>query len=421
MFMTGPAAPRRVIEVQSSVAGPAGPRLQRVRPRRISDYPRLSAAHRDAVAKYASPLLMGPPVCDELVALVEHLLTEEEAGVVRHLGLVRGRTAAEVARAEHRPADQIGPILYRLAEEKACIVASGPPQRRQYRLMPIMPGTFEMVLIRHQPETLTPWHRRFIELFEALYDTGYGLDYAGATPPLVRYLPVGRAIDAHPMALPTDRLEAVLEQFALFAVGPCQCRMAARTQGYGCNGPLGNCAVMGQWAQHGIQKGWLRQVSKEEMLDIKREAEAQGMVNWMMNVQASKGQSSCSCCGCCCHAMRMVSELSAPGMFAPPHFRPRLEAGRCTACGRCAARCPMKAVLVDARAKSYRVLAERCIGCGQCVLACDSRRALSMQPVPDYKLPYRSWFSLLGRAAPRMFWRAWRVARSRKSPGRNGS
>ncbi|MGA2063843.1 MAG: 4Fe-4S dicluster domain-containing protein [Thermoguttaceae bacterium] len=418
--MSSCSSDRRVIEVGSPVAGsavPAGPRLQRVRPRKVSDYPHLSAAHRDMVARYASPLLLGPPVCDQLVALVEHLLTEEEAGAVRHLGLVRGRTAVEVARAEHRPVEQVEPILHRLVVEKSCITAGGPVQRREYRLLPIMPGTFEMVLIRYSPETLTPWHRRFVELFEALYETGYAVDYAGAAAPFVRYLPVGRVIEAHPMALPTDCLEAVLDQFDLFAVGQCQCRTAARTQGHGCDGPLGNCAVMGQWARQGIQHGWLRQVSKEEMRDIKREAEARGMVNWMMNVRVTKGQSSCSCCGCCCHAMRTVSEMSAPGFFAPPHFRPRLDPARCIACGRCAARCPMKAVLVDVQAKSYRCLPERCIGCGQCVLACDRQRALSMEAVPDYKLPYKSWFRLLGRVVPGMLRRAWRVSRERKSPG----
>jgi Pyruvate/2-oxoacid:ferredoxin oxidoreductase delta subunit len=398
-------------------SGPAGPQLRRVRPRKISDYPHVPAAYLDAIENYSRPLVMGPPVCDELVALVQHFLTEEEAGVVRHLGLLRGRSAAQIAAAEHRPLEQVEPILRRLAEEKSCIIASGPDDRQEYRLLPIMPGVFEMVLVRFTPETLTPWHRRFIELFETLYETGYSVDYAGATAPLVRYLPVGRAIDAHPMALPTDRLEVVLDQFDTFGVGQCQCRTAARTQGHGCDGPLGNCAGMGQWAQRSIEKGTLRQVSKKEMLDIKREAEAHGMVNWLMNVRTTRGQSSCSCCGCCCHAMRMVSEFNAPGMFAPPHFRPRLEPARCTACGRCAKRCPMKAVVVDAKARSYRYLPQRCIGCGQCVLACERQRALSMEPVPCYKLPYKSWYSLLAHSLPGMLRTSWRVRRARKGAG----
>lgn len=412
--MTEPTTGRRILEVNQHIIGPPEPKSKQVRPRKISDYPSVPAAYLDAAKAYSSPLLMGPPICDELMAFIQHLFTEEEAGVVRHLGLLRGRTAAQVARREHRPVDQIAAVLERLAEDKSCIARSGPDEEPRYHMLPIMPGVFEMVLIRYTPETLTDWHRRFIELFEALYETGYSLDYAGISAPAVRYLPVGRAIDAHPMALPTDQLEVVLDRFELFGVGQCQCRLTARTQGHGCDKPLGNCAVMGQWAESGIRGGWLRQVSKQEMVDIKREAEAHGMVNWMMNVQSTSGQCSCSCCGCCCHAMRMVSEFNAPALFAPPHFLPRLDMAKCTSCGRCARSCPMGAIAVDTRAKTFKHLTERCIGCGLCMLACDRQRALSMEPVPDYKLPYRSWFSLLARAMPGMLKTSWKVWRSRK-------
>ena len=169
--------------------------------------------------------------------------------------------------------------------------------------------------------------------------------------PLVRYLPVGKAIEAHPMALPTDKLEVVLDQFETFGIGQCQCRMAMQVLGRGCGKPLGNCTVMGQWAERGIEEGMLRQVSKKEALEIKREAESHGMVNWMMNVESPRGQCSCSCCGCCCHAMRMVNEFNAPGFIAPPHFLPRLDAAKCISCGRCAKSCPMGAIVVDTGGK----------------------------------------------------------------------
>jgi ferredoxin len=178
--------------------------------------------------------------------------------------------------------------------------------------------------------------------------------------------------------------------------------------GQGCGKPLGNCTVMGQWAERGIEEGIFRQVSKREALEIKREAESHGLVNWMMNVQSSRGQCSCSCCGCCCHALRIVNEFNAPGFIAPPHFLPRLDASRCTYCGKCAKACPMGAISVDTRGENgpsptvprYQHRRERCIGCGLCVLACDRQHSLTMEPVPDYRLPYRSWFSLIAHAAP---------------------
>jgi len=391
---------RQVIPVNRHIIGPDAPKPKTVRPRKISDYPGVPKAYLDVARKLSSPILMGPPICDELLAFVRHLFTEEEAGAVRHLHLYRGRTALQVARAEHRPPEQVEPILRRLAFERHAIVGSGPEDNRRYRLPPIMPGIFEMVLFGEQPDALSPWHRRFAELFEALYETGYMLDYPGQLTGLVRYVPVGKTIESHPMALPSDRLEVVLDQFKVFAVGQCQCRMTKQVMGKGCGKPTGNCAVFGDWAAGAIRAGQAREVTKKEMLALKREAEAHGMVNWMMNVEATQGQCSCSCCGCCCHAMTAISEFSAPSFFAPPHFVPAFDLARCTSCGQCARKCPMKAITVDTRAKTHKHNAARCIGCGLCVLACEKARAVTMEAVPDYKLPYKSWLRALLGAAP---------------------
>ena len=183
--------------------------------------------------------------------------------------------------------------------------------------------------------------------------------------------------------------------------------------GKGCGKPLGNCLVIGQWAERGIQQGWLRPVDKTEALAVKAEAESLGLVTWMMNVESSRGQCSCSCCGCCCHALRMVSEFNVPSLFAPPHFLPRFDPARCTSCGKCARTCPMGAIVVDPGAKTQEHRIQRCIGCGLCALACDRQRAIAMEPVPDYKLPYWSWYALIARAAPQMLRSSWRVWRSR--------
>lgn len=407
---------RRVIEIHKGILGPAKPRPRTVRPKKPTDFPGLPQLYLDVVRKLSSPLLLGPPICDELVAFVQHLFTEEEAGVVRHLGQFMGMTAAQVARAEQRPVEEIECILRRLAVVKRAIAAAGPAGAEKYRLVPIMPGILEMVLIGESPEAMSPWHRRFAELFEALYETGYMQDYQqGHTRPLpfVRVLAVGRSIEAHPLALPSDQLDVVLERFNVFGVGQCQCRMAMQVAGQGCGKPVGNCTVMGQWAKPGIEQGWLRQVSRKDVLEIKREAESHGLVTWIMNVESSKGQASCSCCGCCCYAMRMVNEFNTPGIMAPAHFLPRFDDARCTFCGQCAKNCPMGALAMDLGQRNRKHLAERCIGCGLCAVACGERHAIAMEPVPDYKLPYKSWFSYQFHNTGQMFKDAWRVWRTR--------
>jgi Pyruvate/2-oxoacid:ferredoxin oxidoreductase delta subunit len=407
---------RRVIEVHQGIVRPLEPRSKTVRPKKIGDFPGLSPAYAQVVKKLSSTLLLGPPICDELVAFVRHLFTEEEAAVVRHLGMLKGADTAEVAKAARRPPAEIEPILQRLSIVKRAIAAAGPEGKQKYRLLPVMPGIFEMVLIGVEPAEMSPWHRRFAELFEALYETGYLLDYQrGQTgpSPLVRVLPVGRVIEAHPMALPSDHLDVVLERFDTFGVGQCQCRLTMQVAGQGCGKPLGNCTVMGQWAEKGIQQGWLKPVSRNGVLDIKREAESQGLVTWIMNVESSKGQCSCSCCGCCCHALRAVNEFNAPGCLAPAHFLPRFDDAQCTFCGRCAQHCPMGALAVDVRQRTRTRRAERCIGCGLCVVACGQQHAVAMEPVPDYKLPYKSWFSYQFHSTAGMLKGAWRAWRSR--------
>jgi len=411
--MTKTTNARRVIRVNKNIVGPTEPKRNTVRAKKFGDYPGTAAAHLDLAKKLSSPLLMGPPLCDELIALVEHTFTEEEAGAARRLTMLKGRTATDVARAEHRPPDQIGPILEGLALRKRAIGSEGPPEKQRYRLMPIMPGMFEIVLIGESPESMTGWHRRFAELCDALFETGYLVDYQHRPAPMVRFLPVGGALGTHPMALPSDKLEVVLDRYDAFGVGHCQCRMTADTIGEGCNKPLEVCTVVGEWAKQGVDAGWLRRVSKQNVLEIKREAEANGLVSWVMNIESTKGQASCSCCGCCCKAMRIVSEFNAPGVLAPPHFMPRFDRAACTSCGRCAKACPMGAITVDTHEKTLTHQPARCIGCGLCKLACEKEKAIRVEPVPDYRLPYKSWFSMLLKTGPGVLRTSWKVWRSR--------
>jgi Pyruvate/2-oxoacid:ferredoxin oxidoreductase delta subunit len=354
---------------------------------------------------------MGPPICDELVALVCHTFTEEEAGVVRALGGMRGCSARQVARSQRRPVEEVQRILDDVAMRKRAISITGSGRDRRYKLMPVMPGMFEMVLIGESLEGLGPWHRRFAELFEALYETGYLVDYESRRTSTIRFMPVAPVLAGNPAALPSDRLEVVLERYDTFGVGNCQCRMSDEVAGRGCGKPLEVCTVMGQWAEQGIAGGWLRSISRKSVLEIKREAETHGLATWIMNVESAKGQASCSCCGCCCKAMRTVNEFSMPGMMAPPHFMPCFDESACTHCGRCAHKCPMGAITVDTAERTLAHQPARCVGCGLCMVACDKHQAIRMEPVPDYRVPYKSWLALLTHEGPAMLkasWNAWR-------------
>ena len=401
----------RTIPLKKVIIGPTTPRPVTVKIKKVRDYPGVPEAYVKLARKLGSPLLSGPPLCDELMAFLKHTFTEEEARVAQHLSGLTGMSAAQVARAGRLDFAEVSTILNRLGYEKFAIAGQGPPENRRYRLQPIMPGIFEMVLIGEDPKNLSPWHQRFAELFEALYETGYARVYNEHRAPFVRFLPVQKSLQANPMALPSDRLEVVLDRYQDFGIGNCQCRMVMDVVGQGCGKPMGNCLIMGKWGKAGIRNGQLKRVSRKEALEIKLEAETYGLVSWIMNMESGDSNGCCSCCGCCCHAMRIVNEFNVPGLIAPPHFLPNIDRDKCTYCGVCARACPMGSLAVDVKGKKAWQLEERCIGCGLCSLACDKARAITMEPVPDYKLPPNSWFGLISRSVPnvaRNLFNAWR-------------
>ncbi|MBN1981673.1 MAG: hypothetical protein JW795_09085 [Chitinivibrionales bacterium] len=392
---------RRIIEINRDIIGPTPAKQMTVKMKKKGDFTGVDPVFIDAALKYTNPLQNGPPLCDELVALVLHMFTYEEAMVFNHVGSPMGVTALQIAKKINKDVAEVEAILDRLTVEKRFLESSGAAGKKKYKMYMLIPGVFEFCLIRPSADTLTDWHKKFSLLFEALFATGYMMDYQKTrSTPFVKYLPANSLMQVHPMALPTDKLEVILDRYKDFGIALCQCRLTAEYNGRGCGKPKLNCAVIGSEAPKMIQRGWFKRVSKNEMIEIKREAEAAGLVNWMMNVRSTKFQSSCSCCGCCCYNFRMINDYSAAGSIAPPHFIPVCDGQKCTYCGKCAMRCPMAALTIDRAAKRWTRSDMRCIGCGQCVLACDKIKAITMEVVPHYKMPYASWASLMFNAIP---------------------
>ena len=370
--------------------------------RKIGDYPGVSRAYLDLVRSYSSPMLLGPPVCDELVALVEHMFTAEEAEIARHIKPWRPKTAGSIAAAEGRPPSEVKEILRRLAHEKYVLASFGEGDKERFAILPILPGTFEHVLVRESTESVTPWHRRFAELFEALFLTEFTTAYSHRPVNAIRFLPVGEAVQALPMALPSERLGEIMGHYNDFAIGVCQCRLTKELLGEGCGRMLEVCTVMGDFAPLLVKEGRMRQASRKDVLEVKAAAEKEGLVTWVMNDESTKFfRCACSCCGCCCNALRQISQFNAPGFIAPPHFLPVIDLAACDYCGKCAMACTMQAMEVskEGEAKRHIHKLERCIGCGVCVVTCPEK-ALSMREVPGYEKPpsgYAAYVAKYGR------------------------
>ncbi len=162
--------------------------------KRVRGYPGVSEAHLAVALNYSNTHLLGPPVCRELISLVEHMYTEEEAEIVQHVKPMRVRTAVAISGKSGRPYDEVKGVLDRLAHERHVILSFGKGDRERYLILPLVPGTFEMTLMRPDPDTVTDWNRRFASLFEELFSTGYITEYMKKPTDSVRYLPVGEVI-----------------------------------------------------------------------------------------------------------------------------------------------------------------------------------------------------------------------------------
>ena len=369
--------------------------------RSTADYAGVASSYLAIARAYSSPLWAGPPLCDELVALVQHMFDADEAGVMQHLRLFsRGKTARAIAAAEKRPGLEVAAILERLTEEKHILVSRGQPGKRRYFMLPLFPGTMENILFCTDRTGLTPWHQGFARLFDALYATGYLLDYGRHPAAMVRYLPVNRSIVPPARAWPSDRLEQILERFDHFAVTACQCRLTMELKGSSCGKPLETCVMMGGLAERMVHTGRMRRVERQEVLDLKQLAEASGLVTWVGNVDALAGSNiSCSCCGCCCYMLRLITQFSAPAMIARPHFVPVHDQSRCRMCGTCALVCQTRAITVD-QTRTLRTWSPACcIGCGLCVSAC-SNQALQLESIGDIRRPPAGALSYLSTILP---------------------
>lgn len=370
--------------------------------KRVRGYPGVSEAHLAVALNYSNTHLLGPPVCQELISLVEHMYTEEEAQIVRHVKPMRVRTAVAISGKSGRPYDEVKRVLDRLAHERHVILSFGKGDRERYLILPLVPGTFEMTMMRPDPDTVTDWNRRFASLFEELFSTGYITEYMKKPTDSVRYLPVGEVIPSLPQALPSDRLEVILDRYDHFGIAACQCRLLQKLNGNDCGRMLEVCTVVGDYVPTMVERGFLKSVSKKDVLAIKAAAEKEGLVTWMVNEESGKYTSAlCSCCGCCCGALRTVTEFNAPGLIAPPHFMPRIDEEKCTLCESCAQVCPMGALIMTGEGDESRLIhkTERCIGCGLCAVACPTD-ALEMREVPDYRKPPSGWGTYFARYFP---------------------
>lgn len=194
----------------------------------------------------------------------------------------------------------------------------------------------------------------------------------GRTLPLqMRTIPIGVAVDHEVEVGNFDDIKKIIESIeGPIGVQNCICRQAIQTLGKSCKATLRleTCMGFGTFAKMYIDLGWAREINKEEAIEILKKNEEDGLIFQPSNSQ--NPEFICSCCGCCCEAIRTIKHFPNPGGIISTNHYAQIDPDLCTGCGTCIDRCHMEAItLIDDISSINK---ELCIGCGNCVYTCPS-------------------------------------------------
>jgi ferredoxin/DNA-binding Lrp family transcriptional regulator len=210
----------------------------------------------------------------------------------------------------------------------------------------------------------------------------------------LRVVPVGAALDTSTAVATYDQVKKLVEGQETIAVADCICRKERELLGKGCDHPMENCLTFGFAAEYYIENGLGRRITGEECLKILDEAEKAGMVFSPTNTRAITN--ICICCGDSCNMLRSLKTYERPAEGAVTSFQAAIDPDVCQACGTCAERCQIEAIVEGD--DFMRVDLARCIGCGLCVTTCPVEAA-SLVPKPGALEPPANFIEMQMRIA----------------------
>ncbi|HEY65152.1 MAG TPA: 4Fe-4S binding protein [Caldilineae bacterium] len=334
----------------------------------VEDVYRKLAQRLDAIPNGFSPTESGVEL-----RLLAKIFTPEEAALAAVMRLSYEPAAEIAARAGVDP-DTAYRVLKGMARKKL-IRATKDQDHLSFALMPFVIGFYETQLPRMDEELAA--------LFEQYYQETRGGSIIQADPPLHRVIPVGEAISFDLQIFPYEQASQLLEAAKSWGVAKCICRVQQQLIGKGCDRPIENCLVFAPVEGAFDHSQMPRPITKEEALQILREAAEAGLIHSTANHREGHFY-ICNCCTCCCGIMRGVAEFGIPTAVARSAFRAAVEEEICAGCGDCIERCQFGALSVPEG--TCVVDYARCVGCGQCTLACPTD-ALHLERRPESEIP----------------------------------
>jgi electron transport complex protein RnfB len=262
-------------------------------------------------------------------------------------------------------------------------------EARQYRLLQLLPGVFELQFMRGDRREGDEELARLFE--EVLHAPPDGKEAPDITP-FARVIPVHAQIDPSIEVFTYEQVAHYIDTAKDICLTTCYCRHQKELIGKACSAPKDVCMQFGPFAQFIIERKFGRRITKEEAKETIGRAVRHGLV--LTSTNAKKHiDFICACCGCCCGILTSVKNAHMPSMAAASNFLLRIDVEACTGCGACVEACHMEALSLAADVVT--VDQGRCIGCGVCTMQCPSD-ALAMVRKPESREPPATYKELQG-------------------------
>ena len=327
--------------------------------------------------------------CDEFFALLEELYAPEDAELALAMPMLPV-TAQEVAAQMGTDAREVEPGLERMAG-KGLVFSKKRGDATYYNLIVLLPGVFELQFMKGEVDDHA---RKLARLFEDYFNVTRR-PVAPGTPvaqlvPFARVITVEREIPAGVEIHTFDRVSEYITQSDYIGVSVCYCRHHGELLGNPCTKPKDVCLAFGANARYLIERGFARQITREEARDVLERAEKAGLIHCSSNT-SKRIDFICNCCDCHCGIVKSFKDAAVPSMAALSSFVVAVEAGECVACDACLERCQIEALSMSGDA----IVADeaRCVGCGLCVSACPTG-ALRLELREGIAEPPPNWVAL---------------------------
>jgi electron transport complex protein RnfB len=248
-------------------------------------------------------------------------------------------------------------------------------QQKKYRIIPFIHGIWEFNVDRFdQMDAMN---------MGQFYADGFGKTLMDYRLPIARIVPIRADTVKDGKLLPDDNIEEIIKRQRLIVACDCACRKVATfaRKSCHCTEEMNVCIAFGQNAEYILETkiGHPRILTIKETLEILRNDEKTGQF-----LQASHNKDCsgfCSCFKCHCGILLAAKIHQGTGFDSWSNYKCTKNEAICANCGKCAERCPMKAMKVDEEGNTVYNKA-KCFGCGLCVTTCCAH-ALILERKPD--------------------------------------